>query len=136
MREMPVNRAGQILGIKRLADVANVLGPRDCCAYAFKIRDYNMCGGRVGYPSQKLQQPVPTAIQLPAGVRRPDRHADAFATAREAASVWGGYAAKLLGHKGHTMAIHHANDMSSAYTKEVRDGLGNVRVVCGKFGVI
>jgi transposase len=129
MREMPVKRAGQILGES-------------------ETRMWRMIFAHVKAPHARLS--FDTVVWVGAGEmnRRKGYNyltlvADLvakrvlFATPGKYASVWAAFAAELLRHNGHPKAIQHVPiGMSAAYKKGVSDNLGNARMVYDKFHVI
>jgi transposase len=128
MREIPVKRAGQILGES-------------------DTRMWRMLFADVKATYERLS--LDTVVWVGAEMNRFKAHnyltvfADLvakrvlFATPGKDASVWEAFAAELLRHNGHPKAIQHvAIDMSAAYAKGVSDNLGNAQVVYDKFHVI
>jgi len=129
MREMPVKRAGQILG-ESDSRMWRILFAHVKAAHArLSFENVVWVGAdemnrRKGHNYLTVFADLMTKRVL-------------FATPGKDASVWETFSAELLRHNGHPKAIQHvAIDMSAAYTKGVSENLGNARVVYDKFHVI
>ena len=129
MREMPVKRAGQILG-ESDSRMWRMLFAHVKAAHArLSFENVVWVGAdemnrRKGHNYLTVFADLMTKRVL-------------FATPGKDASVWETFSAELLRHNGHPKAIQHvAIDMSAAYTKGVSENLGNARVVYDKFHVI
>jgi transposase len=129
MREMPVKRAGQILG-ESDTRMWRMLFVHVKAAHArLSFDNVVWVGGdemnrRKGHNYLTVFADLLTKRVL-------------FATPGKDASVWEAFAAELLRHNGHPKAIQYvAIDMSPAYIKGVSDNLGNAQVVYDKFHVI
>ena len=129
MREMPVKRAGQILG-ESDTRMWRMLFAHVKAAHARLSFDNVVWVGademnrRKGHNYLTVFADLLTKRVL-------------FATPCKDASVWEAFAAELLRHNGHPKAIQYvAIDMSPAYIKGVSDNLGNAQVVYDKFHVI
>jgi len=129
MREMPVKRAGQILG-ESDTRMWRMLFAHVKAAHARLSFDNVVWVGademnrRKGHNYLTVFADLLTKRVL-------------FATPGKDASVWEAFAAELLRHNGHPKAIQYvAIDMSPAYIKGVSDNLGNAQVVYDKFHVI
>jgi len=129
MREMPVKRAGQILGesdsrMWRML-FAHVKAAHDRLSF-----DNVVWVGADEMNRRKGHNYLTVFADLLA-------KRVLFATPGKDASVWEAFAAELLRHNGHPKAIRRvAIDMSAAYTKGVASNLGNAQVVYDKFHVI
>lgn len=129
MREMPVKRAGEILG-------------------ETDQRMWRMLFAHVGEAYARLSLEDVIWVGADEMNRRKGHNyltvfADlvqkrvVFATPGKDASTWEAFAAELLGHNGHPKAITQvAIDMSAAYAKGVRENFGNAQIVYDKFHVI
>jgi transposase len=129
MREMPVKRAGQILG-ESDTRMWRMLFVHVKAAHARLSFDNVVWVGademnrRKGHNYLTVFADLLTKRVL-------------FATPGKDASVWEAFAGELLRHNGHPKAIQYvAIDMSPAYIKGVIDNLGNAQVVYDKFHVI
>ena len=129
MREMPVKRAGQILGesdsrMWRML-FAHVKAAHDRLSF-----DNVVWVGADEMNRRKGHNYLTVFADLLA-------KRVLFATPGKDASVWEAFAAELLRHNGHPKAIRRvAIDMSAAYTKGVASNLGTAQVVYDKFHVI
>ena len=129
MREMPVKRAGQILG-ESDTRMWRMLFAHVKAAYERLSFDTVVWVGADEMNRRKGHNYLTVFADLLA-------KRVLFATPGKDAWVWAAFAAELLRHNGHPKAIQHvAIDMSAAYTKGVSDNLGNARVVYDKFHVI
>ena len=129
MREMPVKRAGQILG-ESDTRMLRMLFAHVKAAYGRLSFENVVWVGADEMNRRKGHNYLTVFADLLA-------KRVLFATPGKDASVWEALAAKLLRHNGHPKAIQHvAIDMSAAYTKGVSDNLGNARGVYDKFHVI
>ncbi len=128
-REMPVKRAGQILGGKD-SRMWRMLFTQVKAAHArlnfdtvvwVGADEMNRCKG---HNYLTVFEDLMTKRVL-------------FATPGKAAWVWVAFAPELLLYNGHSKPVQHvAIDMSAAYTGGVSDNLGNARVGYDKFHVI
>jgi transposase len=129
MREMPVKRAGQILG-ESDSRMWRMLFAHVKAAHARLSFDNVVWVGADEMNRRKGQNYLTVFADLLA-------KRGLFATPGKDASVWEAFAAELLRHNGHPKAIRRvAIDMSAAYTKGVASNLGNAQVVYDKFHVI
>ena len=129
MREMPVKRAGQILG-ESDTRMWRMLFAHVKAAHARLSFDTVVWVGADEMNRRKGHNYLTVFADLVA-------KRVLFATPGKDASVWEAFAAELLRHNGHPKAIQHvAIDMSAAYAKGVSDNLGNAQVVYDKFHVI
>jgi len=129
MREMPVKRAGEILG-------------------ETDQRLWRMLQGHVDEAYRKLEMDEVVWVGADEMNRRKGHNyltvfADLlkrrvlFATEGKDASAWEAFADELLKHNGHPKAITQAAiDMSPAYIKGVKENLGNAQIVFDKFHVL
>ncbi len=129
MREMPVKRAGQILG-ESDTRMWRMLLAHVKAAYERLSFDTVVWVGADEMNRRKGHNYLTVFADLVA-------KRVLFATPGKDASVSAAFAAELLRHNGHPKAIQHvAIEMSAASTKGVSDNLGNARVVYDKFHVI
>ena len=129
MREMPVKRAGQILG-ESDTRMWRMLFAHVKAAHARLSFDNVVWVGADEMNRRKGHNYLTVFADLLA-------KRVLFATPGKDASVWEAFAAELLRHNGHPKAIQYvAIDMSPAYIKGVSDNLGNAQVVYDKFHVI
>jgi transposase len=129
MREMPVKRAGQILG-ESDTRMWRMLFAHVKAAHARLSFDNVVWVGADEMNRRKGHNYLTVFADLLA-------KRVLFATPGRDASVWEAFAAELLRHNGHTKAIQYvAIDMSAAYIKGVNGNLWNARVVYDKFHVI
>jgi len=129
MREMPVKRAGQILG-ESDSRMWRMLFAHVKAAHARLSFDNVVWVGADEMNRRKGHNYLTVFADLLA-------KRVLFATPGKDASVWEAFAAELLRHNGHPKAILRvAIDMSAAYTKGVASNLGNAQVVYDKFHVI
>jgi len=129
MREMPVKRAGQILG-ESDTRMWRMLFAHVKAAHAWLSFDNVVWVGADEMNRRKGHNYLTVFADLLA-------KRVLFATPGKDASVWEAFAAELLRHNGHPKAIQYvAIDMSPAYIKGVSDNLGNAQVVYDKFHVI
>ena len=129
MREMPVKRAGQILG-ESDSRMWRMLFAHVKAAHARLSFDNVVWVGADEMNRRKGHNYLTVFADLLA-------KRVLFATPGKDASVWDAFAAELLRHNGHPKAIRRvAIDMSAAYTKGVASNLGNAQVVYDKFHVI
>ena len=124
MREMPVKRAGQILG-ESDTRMWRMLFAHVKAAHA-RLSFDNVIWVRADEMNRRKGHNYLTVFADLLAKRV------LFATPGKGASVWGAFAGELLRHNGHPKAI----DMSAAYIKGVSDNLGNAQVVYDKFHVI
>lgn len=129
MREMPVKRAGEILG-------------------ETDQRLWRMLQAHVEAAYRKLEMDDVVWVGADEMNRRKGHNyltvfADLknkrviFATEGKDASTWEAFAQELLKHNGHPKAVLQAAiDMSPAYIKGVRENLGNAQIVFDKFHVL
>jgi len=128
MREMPVKRAGQILG-ESDTRMWRMLFAHVKAAHARLSFDNVVWVGADEMNRRKGHNYLTVFADLLA-------KRVLFATPGKDASVWEAFAAELLLHNGHPKAIQYvAIDMSAAYIKGVSDNLGNAQVVYDKFHV-
>jgi len=129
MREMPVKRAGQILG-ESDTRMWRMLFAHVKAAHARLSFDNVVWVGGDEMNRRKGHNYLTVFADLLA-------KRVLFATPGKDASVWEAFAAELLRHNGHPKAIQYvAIDMSPAYIKGVNGNLGNAQVVYDKFHVI
>ena len=129
LREMPVKRAGQILG-ESDTRMWRMLFAHVKAAHARLSFDNVVWVGGDEMNRRKGHNYLTVFADLLA-------KRVLFATPGKDASVWEAFAAELLRHNGHPKAIQYvAIDMSPAYIKGVSDNLGNAQVVYDKFHVI
>ena len=129
MREMPVKRAGQILG-ESDTRMWRMLFAHVKAAYERLSFENVVWVGADEMNRRKGHNYLTVFADLLA-------KRVLFATPGKDASVWEAFAAELLRHNGHPKAIQYvAIDMSPAYIKGVSDNLGNAQVVFDKFHVI
>ncbi len=129
MREMPVKRAGQILG--------------ECDSRMWRMLSAHVKATHACLSFDSVVWVGADEINLRKGHSYLTVFADLlakrvlFATPGKDAPVWEVFAAVLLRHNGHPKPIRRvAIDMSAAYTKGVDSNLGNAQVVYYKFHVI
>ena len=129
MREMPVKRAGQILG-ESDTRMWRMLFAHVKAAYERLSFENVVWVGAAEMNRRKGDNYLTVFADLLA-------KRVLFATPGKDASVWEAFAAELLRHNGHPKAIQYvAIDMSPAYIKGVASNLGNAQVVYDKFHVI
>ena len=129
LREMPVKRAGQILG-ESDTRMWRMLFAHVKAAHARLSFDNVVWVGADEMNRRKGHNYLTVFADLLA-------KRVLFATPGKDASVWEAFAAELLRHNGHPKAIQYvAIDMSPAYIKGVSNNLGNAQVVYDKFHVI
>ena len=129
MREMPVKRAGQILG-ESDTRMWRMLFAHVKAAYERLSFENVIWVGADEMNRRKGHNYLTVFADLLA-------KRVLFATPGKDASVWEAFAGELLRHNGHPKAIQYvAIDMSPAYIKGVSDNLGNAQVVYDKFHVI
>ena len=129
MREMPVKRAGQILG-ESDTRMWRMLFAHVKAAHARLSFENVVWVGADEMNRRKGHNYLTVFADLLA-------KRVLFATPGKDASVWEAFAAELLRHNGHPKAIQYvAIDMSPAYIKGVSNNLGNAQVVYDKFHVI
>jgi transposase len=129
MREMPVKRAGQILG-ESDTRMWRMLFAHVKAAHARLSFDNVVWVGADEMNRRKGHNYLTVFADLVA-------KRVLFAMPGKDASVWAAFAADLLRHNEHPKAIQHvAINMSAAYAKGVSDNLGNAQVVCDKFHII
>ena len=129
MREMPVKRAGQILG-ESDTRMWRMLFAHVKAAHARLSFDNVVWVGGDEMNRRKGHNYLTVFADLLA-------KRVLFATPGKDASVWEAFAAELLRHNGHPKAIQYvAIDMSAAYIKGVSANFGNAQVVYDKFHVI
>ena len=129
MREMPVKRAGQILG-ESDTRMWRMLFAHVKAAYERLSFDNVVWVGADEMNRRKGHNYLTVFADLVA-------KRVIFATPGKDASVWAAFAEELLRHNGHPKPIQYvAIDMSPAYIKGVSNNLGNAQVVYDKFHVI
>jgi len=129
MREMPVKRAGEILG-ESDSRMWRMLFAHVKAAYERLSFENVVWVGADEMNRRKGHNYLTVFADLVA-------KRVLFATPGKDASVWEAFAGELLRHNGHPKAIRYAAiDMSAAYIKGVSDNLGNAQVVYDKFHVI
>jgi transposase len=129
MREMPVKRAGEILG-ESDSRMWRMLFAHVKAAYARLSFENVVWVGADEMNRRKGHDYLTVFADLV-------QKRVLFATPGKDAEVWRAFAAELPRHNGHPKAIQHvAIDMSGAYIKGVAENLGNARVVYDKFHVI
>jgi transposase len=129
MREVPVKRAGQILG-ESDTRMWRMLFARVKAAHA-RLSFGNVVS--VGADEMNRRKGHNYLIVVADLVAK----RGLFATPGKEASIWEAFAAELLRNNGHPKAIQHvAIDMSAAYAKGISDNLRNAQVVYDKFHVI
>ena len=129
MREMPVKRAGQILG-ESDTRMWRMLFAHVKAAHARLSFDNVVWVGADEMNRRKGHNYLTVFADLLA-------KRVLFATPGKDASVWEAFAAELLRHNGHPKAIQYvAIDMSPAYIKGVSNNLGNAQVVYDQFHAI
>ena len=129
MREMPVKRAGEILG-ESDSRMWRMLFAHVKAAYERLSFENVVWVGADEMNRRKGHNYLTVFADLVA-------KRVLFATPGKDASVWEAFAGELQRHNGHPKAIRYAAiDMSAAYIKGVSDNLGNAQVVYDKFHVI
>jgi transposase len=129
MREMPVKRAGEILGETDQRLWRMLHAHIEEAHRRLEMDDVVWVGGdemnrRKGHHYLTVFADLKKARVL-------------FATEGKDASTWEAFADELLKHNGHPKAVTQAAiDMSPAYIKGVKENLGNARIVFDKFHVI
>lgn len=129
MREMPVKKAGEILGEtdQRLWRMLHLHVEE---AYRKLEMDGVVWVGADEMNRRKGHNYLTVFADLKA-------KRVVFATPGKDASTWEAFADELLKHNGHPKAITQAAiDMSPAYIKGVKENLGNAQIVFDKFHVI
>ncbi len=122
MREMPVKRAGPILG-KNDSRMWRMRFAHVKAAYERLSFDTVVWVGADEMTRRKWHNYLTVFADLVA-------KRVLFATPDKESPVWAAFAAELLRHNGHPKAIQHvAIDMSAAYAKGISDSLGNAQVV-------
>ena len=129
MREMPVKKAGQILG----ADdhrLWRMLFAHVGAAWAALSWEHVIWVGADEMNRKKGHNYLTVFVDLEA-------KRVLLAVEGKDAGVWERFAEQLLAHNGHPKAITQvAIDMSPAYRKGVRDHLGNAQIVYDKYHVV
>ena len=129
MREMPVKRAGEILG-ESDSRIWRMLFAHVKAAYE-RLSFDNVV--RLGADKMSRRKGHNYLTGFPDLVAR----MVLFATPRKDASDWEAFAAESLRHNGHPKAIKRVTiDMSAAYIKWVSNNFGNAQVMYDKFHVI
>ena len=129
MREMPVKRAGEILGESDQRMWRMLFAHVDEAYARLSLEDVVWVGADE-MNRRKGHNHLTVFADLV-------RKRVIFATPGKDAGTWEAFAAELLRHNGHPKAITQvAIDMSAAYAKGVRENLGNARLVYDKFHVI
>ncbi len=129
MREMPVKRAGEILG-ESDQRMWRMLFAHVDAAYARLSLEEVVWVGADEMNRRKGHNYLTVFADLV-------QKRVVFATPGKDASTWEAFAAELLRHNGHPKSITQAAiDMSAAYAKGVRENFGNAQIVYDKFHVI
>lgn len=129
MREMPVKRAGEILG-ESDQRMWRMLFAHVEEAYARLSLEDAVWVGADEMNRRKGHNYLTVFADLV-------QKRVIFATPGKDASTWERFAAELLRHNGHPKAITQvAIDMSAAYAKGVRENFGNARIVYDKFHMV
>ena len=129
MREMPVKKAGEILGETDHRLWRMLFAHIQAARQALSMEDVVWVGAdemnrRKGHKYLTVFADLMAKRVL-------------FATEGKDAATWEAFAAELLKHNGHPKAITQAAiDMSGAYAKGVRENLPNAAVVFDKFHVV
>jgi len=129
MREMPVNKAGEILG-ETDQKLWRALFAHVEAAWADLSWENVVWVGADEMNRRKGHNYLTVFVDLAA-------KRVLLATEGKDASVWERFAEQLLAHNGHPKAITQiAIDMSPAFIKGVRDNFGNAALVFDKFHVV
>ena len=129
MREMPVKRAGQILG-ESDSRMWRMLFAHVKAAYARLSFENVVWVGADEMNRRKGHNYLTVFADLV-------QKRVLFATPGKGSETWESFAAEMPRHNGHPKSITQvAIDMSAAYIKGVRDHFGNAQVVYDKFHVI
>lgn len=129
MREMPVNKAGEILG-ETDQKLWRALFAHVAAAWAELSWENVVWVGADEMNRRKGHNYLTVFVDLAA-------KRVLLAVEGKDASVWERFAEQLLAHNGHPKAITQiAIDMSPAYIKGVRDNFGNASISFDKFHVI
>jgi transposase len=129
MREMPVKRAGEILG-ETDQRLWRMLQAHVEAAYGKLEMDDVVWVGADEMNRRKGHNYLTVFADL-------KNKRVIFATEGKDASTWEAFADELLKHNGHPKAVRQAAiDMSPAYIKGVRENLGNAQIVFDKFHVL
>ena len=129
MREMPVKKAGEILG-ETDQKLWRALFAHVAAAWADLSWEHVVWVGADEMNRRKGHNYLTVFVDLAA--RRV-----LLAVEGKDASVWERFAEQLLAHNGHPKAITQiAIDMSPAYIKGVRDNFGNAMIAFDKFHVV
>lgn len=129
MREMPVKRAGEILGETDHRMWRMLFAHVDAAYAQLSLEDVVWVGADEMNRRKGRNHLTVFADLVEKRV--------IFATPGKDSSTWEAFAAELVKHNGHPKAITQvAIDMSAAYTKGVRENLGNAQVVYDKFHVV
>lgn len=129
MREMPVKRAGEILGETDQRMWRMLFAHVEAAYGQLSLEDVTWVGADE-MSRRKGRNHLTVFADLV-------RKRVIFATPGKDSSTWERFAAELLRHNGHPKAITQAAiDMSAAYAKGVRENFGNARIVYDKFHVV
>lgn len=129
MREMPVKKAGEILG-ETDQRLWRMLFAHVDAAHAHLSMEDVLWVGADEMNRRKGHHYLTVFVDLVA-------KRVLYATEGKDSATWEAFAAELLKHNGHPKAITQAAiDMSPAYAKGVRENLPNASIVCDKFHVI
>jgi transposase len=129
MREMPVNKAGEILG-ETDQKLWRALFAHVDAAWAELSWENVVWVGADEMNRKKGHNYLTVFVDLEA-------KRVLLAVEGKDAGTWAAFAAQLLQHNGHPKAITQvAIDMSPAYIKGVRENFGNAQVVFDKFHVV
>jgi transposase len=129
IREMPVKRAGEILGETDQRMWRMLFAHVDAAYAQLSLEDVVWVGADEMNRRKGHNYLTVFADLIEKRV--------IFATPGKDASTWETFAAELVKHNGHPKAISQvAIDMSAAYTKGVRENLGNAQIVYDKFHVV
>ena len=129
IREMPVKRAGEILGETDQRMWRMLFAHVDAAYAQLSLEDVVWVGAdemnrRKGHNHLTVFADLVAKRVI-------------FATPGKDSSTWEAFAAELLKHNGHPKAITQiAVDMSAAYAKGVRENFGNAQIVNDKFHVV
>jgi len=129
MREMPVSKAGEILG-ETDQKLWRALFAHVDAAWAALSWEEVVWVGADEMNRKKGHNYLTVFVDL-------ETKRVLLAVEGKDASVWEGFAQQLQAHNGHPKAITQiAIDMSPAYIKGIRDNFGNAAIVYDKFHVI
>lgn len=129
MREMPVKRAGEIMGETDHRMWRMLFAHVDAAYGQLSLEDVVWVGADEMNRRKGHNYLTVFADLIQKRV--------IFATPGKDSSTWEAFAKELVKHNGHPKAITQvAIDMSAAYAKGVRDNLGNAEIVYDKFHVV